>query len=99
MVTSSCGCSTGPTAGPVRPRCGRPTGPSAGPAPPDSMRTASSDGPIAESQSSGCQKYVLRASRQPIGSPGPTTSTSAKPSRTARARKWRLVFIRTGSPV
>ena len=67
--------------------------------PPDSMRTASSDGPIADSRPSGCQRYALRPSRQATGSSGPTTSTSANPSRTARARKCRLVFSRTGSPV
>ena len=64
MVTSSCGCPTGPAAGTV---------------PPDSMRTASSDGPIADSRPSGCQRYALRPSRQATGSSGPTTCDLGEP--------------------
>ena len=55
------------------------TGPVAGTVWVDSMRTASSDGPIAASFDNGCQANDLRSSRQSTGDSGPETHTSPKP--------------------
>ena len=63
------------------------------------MQVASSAGPIAESFDSGCQARTRWSSRQTRGVSASMTSTSANPSRIARARNSRLVWSRTGGPV